>query len=68
MKFFYNLLFFSVSIYSTSENVSVNAKIILENKGIDRVLYVKGDSQAIILPLETTSEALIGAYDKVLIK
>ena len=46
--------------------VSEYAKVILEDAGTDWSLYVKGDSSQVLIPLETTEEALIGEYDRIL--
>ena len=46
---------------------SERAKIIVQNEGKNYPLFVEEDTTSVILPLETTSESLIGAYDKVIV-
>lgn len=59
-------LLFLFLMGSCHEEESGYAKIIKNNAGKNSSLYVQGDTNSIILPLETTSEALIGSYDKIL--
>lgn len=65
-----SIIAFIISILvfvSCQQEQSEYAKVIIENKGIDYEFWDRKDSTLLTIPLETTPEGLIAAYDKIIV-